>query len=486
MTDRVAGGTFGAYEILEELGHGGMGKVYRARHITLDRIVALKMLAAQLSSDQAFVQRFLREARSAARLNHPNIVQIYDFGQVGAVYYLAMEFVEGHSVGAWLRTQGRFSERDGVNIVRYVCIALGVAHAQGMVHRDVKPDNMMLSLKGEVKLVDLGLAKNVTEDAALTQTGHSMGTPHYISPEQIKGLKDIDGRADIYSLGASLYHLVTDHTPFSGGSGPVIMTRHLMEPLPDPRKHEPSLSEGLVRVIRKMMVKDREDRYQSIDAVDQDLWRLQRGEAPALDEDATEAMRTPVPPTTPVARTTPTVTPSKPRTPEPATTPIPPSWDSGVLKSIEDDLARSIGPMARVLVRQVTRQAGTLNHLCHRLAEQIPSGEERRTFLKKCLATAPGGPSQNAATPPTNVSVGAHEAEGAPGAVPIVRRAFDEKLLKTVEHELALHIGPVARILVRRAAKDAVTLPDLAARLAENIPDDDARRAFEDAVRRLG
>ena len=202
MTDDSTHRTFGTYEIMDELGRGGMGKVYRARHVTLDRIVALKMLSEQFSTDHGFVQRFLREARTAARLNHPNIVQIYDFGQVGKVYYLAMEFVEGHSVGQWLRSQGRFTERDGVNIIRYVCIALGVAHSQGMVHRDVKPDNMMLSVKGEVKLVDLGLAKSITEDAALTQTGNSMGTPHYISPEQIKGLKDIDRRADIYSLGA--------------------------------------------------------------------------------------------------------------------------------------------------------------------------------------------------------------------------------------------------------------------------------------------
>jgi hypothetical protein len=141
--------------------------------------------------------------------------------------------------------------------------------------------------------------------------------------------------------------------------------------------------------------------------------------------------------------------------------------------------------MARVIVRQVAREAGTLNHLCHRLAEQIPTGEERRTFLKKCLATplmraqAPGPP--KGVTPPTNVSMGVEE-----GAGPVVRRAFDEKLLKRVEHELAIHIGPLARVLVKKAAKDAVTLPDLVRVLAENISEDDDRRVFEEAVRRLG
>lgn len=496
MTDDSTHETFGTYEIMDELGRGGMGKVYRARHVTLDRIVALKMLSEQFSKDHGFVQRFLREARTAARLNHPNIVQIYDFGQVGAVYYLAMEFVEGHSVGAWLRSQGRFSERDAVNIIRYVCIALGVAHAQGMVHRDVKPDNMMLSVKGEVKLVDLGLAKSITEDAALTQTGSSMGTPHYISPEQIKGLKDIDRRADIYSLGASLYHLVTGHTPYTGESGPVIMTRHLMEVLADPRKYEPSLGEGLVRVIRKMMAKEREQRYQDIDTVDQDLWRLQRGEAPLLNEEDTAVTpgRGATPATTPLGRppsssSAPTMTrfPGPTPSPVPTTTPAPATWDSGVLRTIEDDLARSIGPMARVIVRQVAREAGTLNHLCHRLAEQIPTGEERRTFLKKCLATPSAIVLARTVTPAANISLGPQPGEGEAGSPPpVVRRVFDEKLLKRVEHELAIHIGPLARVLVKKAAKDAVTLPDLVARLAENISDDADRRVFEEAVRRLG
>ena len=476
MTEEPTAKTFGAYEILKELGEGGMGKVYRARHVTLDRIVALKMLGEQFSKDSAFVQRFLREARSAARLNHPNIVQIYDFGQVGSVYYLAMEFVEGHSVGMWLKTQGRFSERDAINIVRYVCIALGVAHAQGIIHRDVKPDNMMLSAKGEVKLVDLGLAKSLTDDAILTQTGHSMGTPHYISPEQIKGVKDVDRRADIYSLGASLFHLVTGHTPFSGGSGPVIMTRHLMEPLPDPRKYEPSLSEGLVRVIRKMMVKERGGRYQAIDAVDLDLWRLQCGEPPALDEDATVVTASP-----------PAAPPTTPALPAPAVSAVPPSWDSGVLRAIEDDLAQAIGPMARVLVRQVARETGTRSHLCHRLAEQIPSHEDRRTFLRKCLVVPSGVQPPRTGTPPTTVPAGPREADAhvTPAAPTGPAPLFDERLLKTVEHELALRIGPLARILVKKAAKAAKSTADLAAQLSENIPDESARRAFESAVRRL-
>ncbi len=245
MTDgNLAPGTrFGDYEILAELGAGGMGRVYRAKDMTLERSVALKTLAPQFGSDAGFVQRFLKEARAAARLNHPNIVQIYDFGQVGETYYLAMEYVDGHSLGAYLR-RGHFSERDAILVIRHACRALAVAHAEGLVHRDIKPDNLMLTSKGEVKLVDLGIAKRVDEDQSLTQTGQAVGTPHYISPEQIRGTRDVDARADIYSLGATLYHLVTGHTPFRGTSGALVMSMHLAQPLADPRTYVAGLWKG--------------------------------------------------------------------------------------------------------------------------------------------------------------------------------------------------------------------------------------------------
>jgi len=284
MADTIPPGTrFGDYEILEELGAGGMGKVYRARDLTLERLVALKTLAQQFSSDTSYVQRFLKEARAAARLNHPNIVQIYDFGCVDSVYYLAMEFVDGHSLGTYLK-RGHFSETESIQIIRHACRALSVAHADGIVHRDIKPDNLMLTSRGDVKLVDLGIAKRIDEDQSLTQTGQAIGTPHYISPEQIRGQKDVDPRADVYSLGATLYHLVTGHTPYSGASGPIVMSMHLVEPLPDPRRFETGLSEGICGVIRRMMAKDRDARYGDVYALDLDLYRLQCGEMPQPDE----------------------------------------------------------------------------------------------------------------------------------------------------------------------------------------------------------
>ncbi|MDQ6892616.1 MAG: serine/threonine protein kinase, partial [Acidobacteriota bacterium] len=286
MTEQsLAGRRFGAYEVLEELGSGGMGKVYRAKNVMLERIVALKTLSPFLSSDQAFVQRFLKEARVAARLNHPNIVQIYDFGCVEGIHYLAMEYVDGQSLRALLK-HGRLSEFESIQIVRQAARALGVAHALGIVHRDVKPDNLMLTRKGELKLVDLGIAKRVDEEQgqALTQTGQAVGTPHYISPEQIRGLKDIDARSDIYSLGATLYHLLTGQAPYKGTSGALVMSMHLTAPLPDPRQYEPSLSDAICRVLRKAMAKNPEERYSDVGALDRDLQRVLTGETPEADE----------------------------------------------------------------------------------------------------------------------------------------------------------------------------------------------------------
>jgi eukaryotic-like serine/threonine-protein kinase len=490
----LAPGTrFGDYEILAELGAGGMGRVYRARDLTLERTVALKTLAAQFGGDAGFVQRFLKEARAAARLNHPNIVQIYDFGQEGETYYLAMEYVDGHSLGAYLK-RGHFTERDAILVVRHACRALAVAHAEGLVHRDIKPDNLMLTGKGEVKLVDLGIAKRVDEDQALTQTGQAVGTPHYISPEQIKGLRDIDARADVYSLGATLYHLVTGHTPFRGTSGALVMSMHLAQPLADPRTYVPGLSEGLCRVIRKMMAKDRGERYADADALDRDLYRLQTGEMPEAAEPGATAVETLVTPE-----------PTAPRGRSgsaPAVTPAPhPAFDSGVLNRVEELLANDVGPMARVLVRRAAKSSPTLEALCGELAEQVAAGPARDAFRAKCLlvgrsATPPpphatpapspphGSNAPRTAPPPGPQAAHPTPAQAAPAAAGTAP-SVTEANLHILETELAKHVGPLARVLVKKAAKGAGNMSHVITKLELEIDSDDARRAFRAAVRNL-
>jgi serine/threonine protein kinase len=489
MADSIPPGTrFGDYEILEELGAGGMGKVYRARDLTLERLVALKTLAHEFSSDANFVQRFLKEARAAARLNHPNIVQIYDFGCVDSVYYLAMEFVDGHSLGTYLK-RGHFSETESIQIIRHACRALSVAHADGIVHRDIKPDNLMLTSRGDVKLVDLGIAKRVDEDQSLTQTGQAIGTPHYISPEQIRGQKDVDPRADVYSLGATLYHLVTGHTPYSGASGPIVMSMHLVEPLPDPRRFEVGLTDGVCRVIRKMMAKDRDERYGDVYALDLDLYRLQCGEVPQPDEHQGSAI--------------------EPRGRKPASSAYVPAaggpFDSGILNRIEESLASAVGPMAKVLVRKSARTAPTLEALCGTLAEQIAETAARDKFLSKCLLAArtpaaANRPARTTPAPPSEAptelprggrSVGSGPSRSfSPGGASLApgssgrTLAISEEDLRAAETELARQIGPLARVVVRRAAKSAGTLSDLLAKLEVDIPTDESRRVFREAMRK--
>jgi len=379
------GARLGDYEILAELGGGGMGRVYRARDLTLERIVALKTLAPQFRTDQVLVQRFLKEARAAARLNHPNIVQIYDFGKEGDTYYLAMEYVEGESLAGFLK-RGTFTESDAISVTRFTCRALVVAHSEGLIHRDIKPDNLMLTAKGELKLVDLGVAKRVDEDQSLTQTGQALGTPHYISPEQIRAAKDIDGRADIYSLGATMYHLVTGKPPFNGSSSAMVMSLHLYQPVEDPRVLVPDLSEGFSFVLQKMMAKDPNDRYPDADAVDRDLYRLEIGEAPEatapIDSGAATVVSAPsagnpTPARMASAKTTvgggakPTSSPSV-NTTGVSTNPN--------LKTLESELAKHVGPLARVLVKRAAKNATTLQQLIGELEKEIPGDKPRRAF----------------------------------------------------------------------------------------------------------
>jgi serine/threonine-protein kinase len=461
------GSWFGDYQILDLLGVGGMGNVYRAREKMLDRLVALKTLSPELGYEPSFVERFLKEARAVARLNHPNIVQVFAFGAVQDVYYLAMELLDGLSLGHYLKANGRWSENEAITIVRYICRALSVAHAQGLVHRDIKPDNVILTRLGEVKLVDLGIAKQMGEETSMTQTGTAIGTPNYIAPEQVLGQRDIDGRADIYSLGATLYHLLTGRVPFQGSSGPHVMSMHLVEPFPDPRNFEPSISEGCCLVLRKMMARDRDERYPDVTSLDIDLYRLQTGAAPEAQE--------------PTA----TLVSSEFQLPSfgggqasrsgaaaegARTSATPATFDSGILRRIEEHLSAQIGPMAKVLVRRTASTSPSLTVLCDELAKQVPPGPGRESFRARCMAG--GGAISTVSAPVSNALSGAGTKSQGP---------LQDEALARVEAELARRIGPLARVLVRRN-RHARSLGDLVALLEMNIPDEQGRAAFRRAL----
>lgn len=269
----------GDYEIAEMIGRGGMGMVWRARQLSLDRLVALKTLPAELGASSEYVERFLREARAAARLNHPNLVSVMDAGLCDNIYFMVMELVEGQSLGQRLRSQGGVDEATALRWMKQAAEALAFAHAQGIVHRDVKPENMLLTRDGVVKVGDLGLAKvqSSADDMSLTSTGATMGTPYYISPEQIRGVKDIDGRADIYSLGMTLYHLLSGRPPYAGNTGAEIMAQHLTEPLPPLQPAQGVVSQGTLDLIAMMTAKDRGERVQEMSAVSEAIGELIEG-----------------------------------------------------------------------------------------------------------------------------------------------------------------------------------------------------------------
>jgi len=271
--------TFGDFELLDRIGEGGMGAVYKARDMT-GRIVALKVLSKDISGDTEFVKRFQREAKAGGALNHPNIAAAYAAGQHDGRPFLSMEFVDGESLRARLRRKGRLQEKEALAITRGVAAGLAHAHSHSFIHRDIKPDNVLLGNDGSVKVVDLGLAKSMEDDQRLTKTGIALGTPHYISPEQARGKKDVDHRCDIYSLGATLYLLLTGSVPFEGSTNAEIMLKHLKEELENPQDLFPGISDSAVLVITRMMAKKPEDRYADCLQLIEDLDQALAGQMP--------------------------------------------------------------------------------------------------------------------------------------------------------------------------------------------------------------
>jgi eukaryotic-like serine/threonine-protein kinase len=268
------------FELIRKLGEGGMGVTYLARQVSMHRLVALKVLRKSLSRSSEFTERFRREARLSGKLNHVNIVQAIDVGEAEGYHYLVMEYVEGKTLKELLPSSGALDEETALHIAMQMARALAYANQSGIVHRDIKPDNILVTADQVAKLCDFGLAKQSEEDSGLTQAGMAMGTPHYISPEQARGETDIDIRGDIYSLGATLYRVATGATPFSGPTAAVVMTKHLSEQLPWPQDVNPDVSDGVSRVIEKMMAKDRASRYSTPEELIADLELVIDGKMP--------------------------------------------------------------------------------------------------------------------------------------------------------------------------------------------------------------
>ena len=269
------------YKILGKVGAGAMAFVYKAKQLSLDRTVAIKLLPHRFSENPEYVSRFYKEGKAAGKLHHNNIVQAIDVGEAGGYHYFVMEFVEGKTISDDLSAGNVFTEQDALDIVIQVARALEHAHGIGLIHRDVKPKNIMITKDGVVKLADMGLARETTDlEAAQSEQGKAYGTPYYIAPEQIRGAIDIDGRADIYGLGATFYHMVTGRVPFMADDSAEIMKKHLRERLIPPDHINTSLSAGLSEVIEIMMAKNKEDRYKDASELLVDLEALRNGQPP--------------------------------------------------------------------------------------------------------------------------------------------------------------------------------------------------------------
>jgi serine/threonine protein kinase len=270
------------YEILEKVGEGAMAAVWTARQLSLDRVVAIKVLSPHLLRDEDAIRRFGLEAQSAAKLNHPGIVQIYDAGAAEGLVYLIMEFVAGCTVAELLERKRRLGEKHSLLIAEGVALALAYAWNEArLIHCDVKPANVLIDQDGSIKITDMGLAKVFGTNVPGSGREMLEGTPHYVSPEQARGEPDLDCRADIYSLGAMLYHMTTGRLPFGDSAEIEVVERQISDYLPDPQQINTDLSEGVAWLIEKMMVKDRTSRYQSWAEVLVDMEQVQHGDIPA-------------------------------------------------------------------------------------------------------------------------------------------------------------------------------------------------------------
>ena len=278
--DNLIGQVIGGCRIEKKIGKGGMATVFKAHHLSFDMPMAVKILHPHLAeSNPNMVERFLREARAAVRLRHPNIINVMNVGEEKGIYYIVMSYVEGGSLAMMIKESGKIPPKRTFEIALEVSRALQVAEEHGIVHRDIKPENILIDTRGNVLLADLGVAKmlDTPEELSTTMTGLVIGTAYYVSPEQIRYAKDIDIRSDIYSLGATMYYMLTKVHPFEGRTPFEVMQKHLTSPLTPLQEHDPSIPDIAWKVIEKMMKKKREERYQN-------SWELEAALKGALEK----------------------------------------------------------------------------------------------------------------------------------------------------------------------------------------------------------
>lgn len=288
----------GRYQVLENIGGGGMAHVYKARDIILDRIVAVKVLQPQYSNDEQFIKRFRREAQAATSLSHPNIVTIYDVGEEDDIYYIVMEYIEGFTLKEYIQKQKKLSIDEAIHIMQQILSAISHAHANHIIHRDIKPHNILISNDKEAKVTDFGIARAMSS-ATITHTNSVMGSVHYLSPEQARG-GVVNYKSDIYSLGIVFYEMITGQVPFSGDTAVSIAIKHLQNEIPSPKNIVENLPQSIENIIIKATAKDPLHRYNSVQEMEEDLQtalnpeRLNEPKFTIPDEDGEETKAIPI------------------------------------------------------------------------------------------------------------------------------------------------------------------------------------------------
>ena len=353
-----AGDVVGDYQVIGTLGAGGMGEVYKVRHVISQREEAMKVLLRDLGEDPARAERFSREIQLHARLNHPNIAGMHTAFHVGNQLLMVMELVEGDSLRSLMRGEG-VGLWQGVDIIRQVLEALAYSHEMGITHRDIKPSNIMLTTQGQVKLLDFGLA-TASGDQRLTRTGAIVGSLHYMPPEQIRS-ETVDARSDIYSVGATLWEIAAGKVPFDGGSDYAIIMGHLEDAPAPPRDSRPAVPDTLWSALLKALAKKPADRFQTANEFHEALSGLREGSSTI----AARAMG--------AFAETRTIH-------SPAVVGAAPA-DPALLDEISKHLAVYVGPIARVLVKRAAPKASSLEELYKSLAAEIDSPQDRGKFL---------------------------------------------------------------------------------------------------------
>ncbi len=457
----------GKYEVVRELGKGAMGTVCEAFDPLLERKVAIKTILPEhlaVGVDSSAVERFKREAQAGARLQHPGIVSVYEYGEADDVTFIAMEFVQGQELLHLMRSTGRFRFDDVMTIMRQLLHALAYSHRRGVIHRDIKPANVMVQADLQIKVMDFGIAR--IQSSSMTQFGTVLGTPTHMAPEALMG-NTADARADLWSAGVVLYELLSGANPFAADTPAGVMHR-VMQVDPSPLVGEvPGLPVGVDAVIACALAKDPVHRFQSAEEFLEALTMAAQGHV-AVAWSPTQADVDLSLPGVPTLR--------MPLAPadaaKAATGHAPLELPPLTLAIVESALEQSLGSLAKHLVRSCVKHVSNLADFYSTLAAYIPDPADCDEFLKNVSRLELVDAARDVGS--------AAQAGGLPRGR---SGAFDAPTLERAERQLTHHVGPLARAYINRAVSDSGNVTELYRRLAEHIPSELARRAFLDALR---